>query len=49
MRLYDQVLSEEDFERLPPALRRKVSDSFDFLCSVQTSAYTDHLQQQAST
>lgn len=25
MRLHDQVLSEEDFEQLPPALRRKVS------------------------
>lgn len=26
MRLHDQVLSEEDFERLPPVLQRKVSE-----------------------
>lgn len=27
MKFRDQVLSEEDFEQLPPALRRKVSRS----------------------
>lgn len=27
MRLHDQVLSEEDFEQLPPALQRKVSNT----------------------